>query len=72
MKDEIARPPDVQYMMRYCALLQREVRVVLMRQPDGSWQFVRCLDKEKACRCRGHRCPVSAEDSLRPYDSPWM
>lgn len=66
------KPPEVQHTMRYCALLQREVRVVLMRQSDGSWQFVRCLDKEQVCQCQGHHCPVSTGERQQPYDFRWM
>ncbi|MDP3723598.1 MAG: hypothetical protein Q8R91_08900 [Candidatus Omnitrophota bacterium] len=67
-----SKQPDVQYTMRYCALLKREVRVVLMQQPDGGGRFVRCLDEEKACRCGGHRCPVSADERQWPYHFRWL
>lgn len=67
-----AKPPEVQHTMRYCALLRREVRVVLMRQSDGSWQFIRCLDKEKACQCSGQQCPVRADERQQPYEFRWM
>lgn len=67
-----AEPPEVQHTMRYCALLQREVRVVLMRQSDGSRQFIRYLDQEKACQCRGQQCPVRAGERQQPYEFWWM
>lgn len=67
-----SKPPEVQHTVRYCALLQREVRVVLMRQSDGSWQFIRCLDQEKACHCSGQQCPVRAGERQRPYGFSWV
>jgi len=64
------KPPGVQYATRYCALLKREVRVVLVKQPNDSWQFVKCLDKEKACL--GQRCLFSRDDRQQSYDPVWI
>ena len=64
------KQPDVQYTNRYCALLRREVRVVLVKQPNGNWQFVKCLDKEKTCT--GHQCPVNEDSRHQPCDSLWI
>ncbi len=65
-----SKQPDVQYISRYCALLGREVEVVLVKQPNSSWQFMKCLGKEKACT--GHQCPVSEGSCHQPYDLLWM
>lgn len=65
------KPPEVQHTTRYCALLQCEVRVVLMWQSDGRRQFIRCLDQEKACQCNG-QCPVSAGERQRPFGFSWV
>ena len=63
------KQPDVQYTSRYCALLGRDVRVVLVKPPSGGWQFVKCLDKEK--RCAGHQCPVSKDDRHQFFAPLW-
>lgn len=52
----------VQFSTRYCAMLDREVRVVLVQQPDGTWQVTRCLDKDRVCFGRGH-CPLVTRES---------
>ena len=61
---------DVRYASRYCAFLKREVRVVLTKRPDGSWQFVTCLDKEKLCA--GQHCVFHEDDHQRSDDTVWI
>ena len=69
--DQMSYPkqPDVRHTNRYCALLERDVRVVLVKPLNDSWQFVKCLDKEKTCA--GHRCPVSEHDRHQLYTPLW-
>lgn len=39
----------VQYLPRYCPFLKREVWAILVKQADGSWRIVNCLDKDREC-----------------------
>ena len=41
--------PDVKYLPRRCPFLNREVWAILLRQSDGTWRIVNCLDKDQPC-----------------------
>lgn len=59
---ENVRRTGVIFSTRHCAVLDREVRVVLHQQPDGTWMPVRCLDKSQAC-LKHARCPIIVNES---------
>ena len=61
---------QVQYVTRYCALLRRDVEVVLIRRADGGWAPGRCLEKGK--QCTGHECPLRMQDERWPFDVTWF
>jgi len=50
------KQPHVQYVTRYCALLQQDVEVVLTQRGDGSWTLTQCREKSKPCK--EHECPL--------------
>jgi len=60
---------DVRYITRYCALLQREVEVVLIPRADGSWVLIRCHEKNK--RCDGHECPLRPQSGPLHFEETW-
>lgn len=59
----------VGYATRYCAVLQRDVEVVVLRQPDKTWAPVRCTEKQR--RCDGRECPICMRDARRATKSSW-
>ena len=59
----------IAYATRYCALLQRDVEVILIRQPDGTWVPARCVEKQK--RCVGHTCPIRMHEAQASLRSSW-
>ena len=46
--DPVARP-EIKYLPRHCAFLNRQVWAILTKQADGNWKIVNCLDKEGGC-----------------------
>ena len=61
---------DVRHTTRYCASLTRDVRVLLRKQPDGTWKLVRCLDTVK--ECAGQSCPLLMAAEGRCFDESWV
>ncbi len=49
------KPPRARYATRYCALLKRDVDVVLIQRADGRWALTHCREKSKSCD--GQECP---------------
>lgn len=39
----------IQYQPTYCAILRKHVWAIVMKQADGSWKIVNCLDKDEGC-----------------------
>ena len=62
--------PPIRYVTRYCALLKRDVAVVLIQNRDGSWVLGRCSEKGKACT--GHQCPFRMQDQRVSLDAAWF
>ena len=58
---ERAGQMGARFSTRYCAVLDRDVQVVLIQQSDGTWELVRCLDKNRECLKRAH-CPLVARE----------
>ena len=63
------KPPHVQYVTRYCALLQQDVEVVLTQRAEGSWALTHCREKHKPCD--GYHCPLRTESSSWPFEAMW-
>lgn len=61
----------IAYATRYCALLERNVEVLLIRRPDGAWVPTRCIEKQKCCA--GHTCPIRMHkhEAEEPLASFW-
>ncbi len=63
------RKTGIGYATRYCALLEREVEVMLIRRPDGAWVPTQCTEKQK--RCEGHTCPIKMHEAKLPHELSW-
>lgn len=46
---EPSKPPEFMYEPQRCAFLRQHVWAICVRQPDGLWDRVNCLDKDAAC-----------------------
>ena len=66
----MSHEPDVEfrYQPRYCALLGKYVWAIRMRQADGTWKIVNCLDKDEPCFSLD--CAFTAERGAWPYKEP--
>jgi hypothetical protein len=42
-------PPEFRFEPYRCELLRQHVWAICVRQPDGLWERVNCLDKDAAC-----------------------
>lgn len=53
------------YQPRYCTFLCKHVWAIVMRQPDGTWRIVNCLDKDEGCFSLD--CALTADQGEWPY-----
>ena len=59
--------PAVRYQPVRCALLGKDVWAISMRQPDGTWHVVNCLDKDEGCFAVD--CAFTTSCGAWPYPS---
>ncbi len=64
-----SKPPGVRYATRYCALLKRDVEVVLTKQVDEGWVLTACGEKDR--QCAGHECPLRLSDGQASLETFW-
>lgn len=59
--------PDLKYLPQRCPFLKREVWAIVVKQADGSWQIVNCLDKDRGCydQC----CAFTIDGGQWPFQS---
>ncbi len=62
-----ASNPEVRYHPVHCALLDKQVWAIRMRQPDGTWRIVNCLDKDEGCF--RVECVFTTSCGVWPYPS---
>jgi hypothetical protein len=60
-------PVAFRYQVKQCALLRQAVWAIRVRQPDGGWRIVNCLDKHGACLM--FRCAFTTAQGQWPYPS---
>jgi len=57
--------PDVKYLPSRCSFLNKEVWAIVVKQADGSWRIVNCLDKGKACADKP--CAFTTDGGAWPF-----
>jgi len=57
--------PDVQYCPKHCAFLRQDVWAICMKQADGGWKIVNCLDKDDVCF--SHPCAFTTDGGEWPF-----
>ena len=57
--------PDVKHVPRRCPFLKKEVWAILMKQADGTWRVVNCLDKHEPCF--EHDCAFTVDGGEWPF-----
>ena len=60
---------NLKYLPQHCPFLKREVWAIVVKQADGSWQIVNCLDKDRICYDQG--CAFTIDGGQWPFqDTP--
>ncbi len=62
--------PEIRYLPHHCAFLEEEVWAILVKQADGRWKIVNCLDKDS--RCFPHGCAFTTDGGAWPFEQPWV
>jgi hypothetical protein len=65
---DAAVKPEFRYQPTQCQILSKHVWAIVMKQPDGSWRIVNCLDKDEACFSL--ECAFTTDHGVWPYPTP--
>jgi len=59
--------PDVKYLPRCCPFFKKDVWAILIKQANGTWRIVNCLDKQESCF--KHNCAFTIDGGEWPFDN---